>query len=168
MSEEKRSVAAVVLNEKGEILLVKRRDAPIWILPGGGIDPGETPEKAVVREVKEETGIDVAITRHVAEYTPINRLSYLTYLYECKEISGTIKTSEETKQVGFFDLKALPDPFFYIHEDWIQDCEKKLPTTIHKKLDQITYYRTFLYIFKHPLILIRFLLTCFGMPINSK
>lgn len=163
------SVSAVVFNrEKNQILVVKRRDAPIWILPGGGVDPGERPEEAAIREVKEETGIDVVITRLVAVYTPINRLTYLTYLFECAPISDTLSTSNETKQVGFFDVKKLPTPFFFIHEDWIRDVQQQLPTTINKPLSQVTYFRVFQYFFKHPLILFRFLLSCIGLPINSK
>lgn len=39
-----------------KLLLVKRRDVPVWVFPGGGIEKGETPERAVVREVFEESG----------------------------------------------------------------------------------------------------------------
>ena len=45
----------------GKVILVKRRDCPVWVLPGGKIDDGETPEEAIIRETKEETGYDVII-----------------------------------------------------------------------------------------------------------
>ncbi len=47
--------AAVVFDdEKRNVLLVKRRDVPVWVLPGGGIDPGESPEDAAVRESRKK------------------------------------------------------------------------------------------------------------------
>ncbi|HDT11237.1 MAG TPA: NUDIX domain-containing protein [bacterium] len=55
----RKNVAAVILNKKGLVLVGERRDLPgQWQLPQGGIDNGETPEEAVLREVTEETCID--------------------------------------------------------------------------------------------------------------
>ena len=53
--------------DKKEVLLVQRRDLPVWVLPGGGLDPGETPEEGVIREVEEETGLQVKIVREIAQ-----------------------------------------------------------------------------------------------------
>ena len=61
--------ATIVLNKDKEILLVKRRDIPIWVIPGGGIEKDETPNQAAIRETKEESGFDVSITRSIARYT---------------------------------------------------------------------------------------------------
>ncbi|MGJ6121614.1 NUDIX domain-containing protein [Mycolicibacterium sp. Y3] len=63
------SASAIVTDEHGRILLVKRRDNTLWALPGGGHDIGETIEHTAVREVKEETGLDVEITGLVGVYT---------------------------------------------------------------------------------------------------
>lgn len=55
-------VVSLVFNKKGnKILLVKRRDYPIWVMPGGGIENDETLEKAVVRETFEESGFNVKL-----------------------------------------------------------------------------------------------------------
>lgn len=64
MNTQKVSVSAVIFNDKNEILLVKRSLDDdflpgIWEMPGGGINFGEEPEDAVVREVKEETGLSI-------------------------------------------------------------------------------------------------------------
>lgn len=52
-----------------KILLIKRRDVPVWVIPGGGIEKGETSEVAAIRETKEESGYDIKIIRKVAEYS---------------------------------------------------------------------------------------------------
>jgi 8-oxo-dGTP pyrophosphatase MutT (NUDIX family) len=53
------SVAALIRNDAGEILFQRRAEDGLWSLPGGGIDPGESPAVAIVREVREETGLHV-------------------------------------------------------------------------------------------------------------
>ena len=63
------SVTAIVPNDRGELLLVHKTDNDLWALPGGGMDVGESMAETVVREVKEETGIDVEVTGVVGIYT---------------------------------------------------------------------------------------------------
>jgi 8-oxo-dGTP pyrophosphatase MutT (NUDIX family) len=63
------SASAIVTDEQGRILLIKRRDNTLWALPGGGHDIGETIAGTAVREVKEETGLDVEVTGLVGVYT---------------------------------------------------------------------------------------------------
>ncbi|BCO89001.1 MULTISPECIES: NUDIX hydrolase [Mycobacterium avium complex (MAC)] len=63
------SASAIVTDEQGRILLVKRRDNTLWALPGGGHDIGETIAGTAAREVKEETGLDVEVTGLVGVYT---------------------------------------------------------------------------------------------------
>ena len=72
MQEEKNeSVYGILFNAaRTEVLMVQRRDIPVWVLPGGGLDKGEAPEEGTLREVLEETGYKTAIVRKVAEYLP--------------------------------------------------------------------------------------------------
>jgi len=164
----RRSVIGIVFNStKDEIVLLKRRDVPIWVLPGGGVEATESPEEAAIREVFEETGLHVRICRHVAHYTPINRLSNNTYVYECEIVAGTLTTGEETREVGFYSSKQLPQPCFFLHQEWIADAEKNLATPITKALTQVTYWRLFKYFCVHPLQVLRLLLSRIGSPINS-
>ena len=89
------------------ILLVQRRDVPLFVLPGGGIEEGEAPEEAAIREVSEETGLSIRIQKKYAEYYPINRLTTRTHLFMGKVISGSIKDSIETKSASFYPIHAL-------------------------------------------------------------
>jgi len=56
---------AIILDDQRRVLLCHRRDLDLWNLPGGGVESGELPTEAVVREVKKETGLDVAVV-HLA------------------------------------------------------------------------------------------------------
>jgi ADP-ribose pyrophosphatase YjhB (NUDIX family) len=59
------TVVVIVRNDKGQLLLVHDRDADCWTLPGGIMEPGETPAEAAVREVQEETQLHVQLTKLV-------------------------------------------------------------------------------------------------------
>ncbi|MBF0208465.1 MAG: NUDIX hydrolase [Oligoflexia bacterium] len=69
--------------DRKQIVMVKRRDVPIWVIPGGGIEKGESPETAAVRETKEESGFNVKIIRKVAEYTHIGSQKKLPICSNC-------------------------------------------------------------------------------------
>lgn len=151
----KNAAITIILNEKrDQILLVKRRDVPVWVLPGGGIDYLEQPEDAAIRETYEETGLVVALKRKTGEYTPINRLSALTHVFECQIIGGHLQTSDETKEVGFFPINDLPDSIFIVHKDWLNDALNN-KETVKKPLSQITYFNLFRYFLRHPYLVIR-------------
>jgi len=158
----------IVLNpERTQVLLVKRQDVPIWVLPGGGVDAGETPEEAILRETLEETGLAVKILRKTGEYSPINRLALDTYIFECIPVIGTetLLTGSETKEIGYFALNDLPKDFFFVHNDWLQDALKSenRQIVLHKKITQVTYVNLVKYFIKHPWIVVRFLMTRLGV-----
>jgi ADP-ribose pyrophosphatase YjhB (NUDIX family) len=68
------STTAIVTDSEGRILLVHRVDNGLWTLPGGGMELGESIEDCAVREVKEETGLEVEITALVRIYTNPNHV----------------------------------------------------------------------------------------------
>lgn len=148
--------------DKSKVLLIKRRDVPVWVLPGGGIESCETPEEAVCREVWEETGLRVKVLRKVAYYTPLNRLSKPTHLFECEKIDGMIRTGCETKEIGYFDLDPLPDSFFIVHQDWLQDALRNESEPLNKEIWRVTYFELLKYFCKHPFQVLRFMLTKLG------
>ncbi len=148
------------------MLLILRRDVPVWVLPGGGIEPSEPPEQAVVREILEETGFTVKVVRLVGAYSPINRLAKETHLYECAIVHGEATTSSESKAVQFFSLKALPKMIPPPYPEWIQDTLSESPF-IEKPLLGVTYGVLLKSFLSHPLLVIRFLLSRLGLTINT-
>jgi ADP-ribose pyrophosphatase YjhB (NUDIX family) len=109
----KLDVRAFVLKE-GRVLLVRERSDGLWSLPGGWADVGESPSEAIAREVREESGYEVRITRLLALYDrerhnhPPHPL-YAYKLFFLGELTGgTAQTSDETDAVGFFPRDELP------------------------------------------------------------
>lgn len=167
-NHQEESVNGILFSEdRKEILLIKRRDVPVWVLPGGGIDQGESPEEAVVREMEEETGYNVSIKRKVAEYTPLNKLARFTHLYECTLEGGKAALSSETQGVAFFPLNELP-PLPPPYPDWIADSAMNAPSLFQKKIISVTYANLVKHALMHPILVGRFLLARMGIPFNDK
>lgn len=91
------SVAALVSNDKGEILLIKspRRG---WEYPGGMVEPGETFQNALIREIKEESGIDVEITGFIGLCKNIEK-DVVNLDFTCKAVGGKPTTSIESTEI---------------------------------------------------------------------
>ena len=128
---------ALVFYPDNKILLIKRNTIPFkgyWALPGGRIDPDETVEQTIVREVKEETGLDVTIVRKVGEYVEKGVKDDVDYEYypTCfvvKPVGGEIKKQEsEIQEINLFNLNELPKPLAFIHEEMIKDYVDALKT----------------------------------------
>lgn len=150
---------AIILDDSGtEVLLVKRKDVPLWVLPGGGVEEGESPIEAVVRESLEETGYAIEVVRQSAEYSPINRLAALTSVFICRITGGVPRLSSETSSIGFFSLNDLPSTLFSLHQDWLKDAFSH-SELIKKPLTQVTYWAVINHFFKHPLHLLCYLWT---------
>jgi 8-oxo-dGTP diphosphatase len=167
MQEEKgQAVYGIIFNStKTEVLLIKRRDIPVWVLPGGGLDKRETPEEGAMREVLEETGFKSSIVKKVAEYIPVNKMTQFSHLFECQIMSGSMKTGAETKDVRFFPLNALPDlPPPY--EKWIRDATANHSTILRKKIEGVSYWVLIKLLLQHPILVGRYLLTKLGIHIN--
>ncbi|WP_208559416.1 NUDIX hydrolase [Marinilactibacillus kalidii] len=91
-----------------DILLVKRRDLPLWDLPGGRLDDNESIEACATREAQEETGFIVSITEKTGTYTDSIRKD-TQVIVKSKIISGeAIKEGPETKELKFFSMNKLP------------------------------------------------------------
>ena len=161
------AVAVVFDKSKTKVLLVKRKDVPVWVLPGGGVDTDETAEEAVLREVWEETGLRVNIVKKIANYTPINALAEPTSLFECTVLDGTIRKNSEAADVGFRPLESTTTLLFSIHQEWLQDAKLFSPITLNKKLESVTYFNLFCYLVKHPLQVLRFAITRMNICVHK-
>jgi 8-oxo-dGTP diphosphatase len=151
------AVCAIIYREKDEVLLIKRQDFAVWVLPGGGLEEGENPEEGVLREVLEETGFTATIVRKVAEYLPVNRFTQLTHFFECRIEKGEPTTGSETADLQFFPIHQLPPLTLDVYKDWIRDAQKKLPLPILKKIQKASYGYLLFYFLRRPFWILRFL-----------
>lgn len=105
--KKKAGVYAVIFNEDKEVLLIHRTDHDVWEIPGGGLEKYETPWDAVIREVKEETGLDVKVVKLVGVYSRPRR-DELMFSFLCEVVGGTISKTPEADQIHFFSVTSLP------------------------------------------------------------
>ncbi len=116
----------MVLVEKGKILLIKRGREPYvghYALPGGFVEYGEKTENAAVREMKEETGLEVKIVRLLGVYSDPSRDPRghtVSVVYEVKRISGNVSSGDDAAEAKFFPLKKLP-PLAFDHKKIIEN-----------------------------------------------
>lgn len=106
-----RVVQAVVLRE-GRVLLTVRSDLHGWELPGGNPKAGESERDTLLREVREETGLEVEIERLVGDYHRTGFLPHLARVYRCRPRAGVVRPSSETPRVRWWPIDALPETLF--------------------------------------------------------
>lgn len=108
--------SAIVVDDQGRFLLERRRDNGKWGIPGGGMQIGEWFEDCVVREIREETGLDVRVDRivgvysnpnHVMVYADGERRQEFTICCACAIVGGELRASEESLAVEFVALEDL-------------------------------------------------------------
>ncbi len=107
--------------EQEQILLARRRDINWWNLPGGGMEIGETVEEAVRREVREETGLEVAVERLVGVYSKPQKQE-LVLSFRCHRIGGIVTETEESSECRYFSPQALPLNTLPKHRQRIEDA----------------------------------------------
>ena len=114
------AASGIVVNEKGEILLQKRADNGQWGLPSGYVDIGESVEHGAIREIWEETGIHTQVKRLVgihsdpqhnviAAYPDGSLIQFAIVVFECEYLSGQLRISDESTDIGYFPPDNLPD-----------------------------------------------------------
>jgi 8-oxo-dGTP diphosphatase len=125
-------IVLAVIAHGANVLLVQRarRDpgVPDWIFPGGKVDAGEMPADAVVREVREETGLQTRIERLLGVYSdpqrdPRGHTVSVTYLL--RREGGTLAGADDADDARFFPLSALPTLAFD-HAHILADAKRAL------------------------------------------
>ena len=117
------AVSAIVTDADERMLMILRTDNGYWSIPGGGINPGETPRQATAREVKEETGIDCQVSgivgiysnpNHVAAYDDGEVRQEFSICFTTQMLGGNPATSDESAEVRFVSPADIDD--YNIHQ----------------------------------------------------
>ena len=153
------AIGIVFNDDKSTVLVIKRCDVGLWVLPGGGVESDESADEAVERELQEETGLTVAVVRKVSEYTPINMLGGKMHIFECRRLSGTLAIGEETAAIDFFPVEELPCPFFPVHANSIGEALASDDDVVRRPLTETNYWRALRFGLRHPLVALRFIWT---------
>jgi ADP-ribose pyrophosphatase YjhB (NUDIX family) len=129
------AVSAVIFDRRGRLLLQQRSDGGQWGLPGGSVEIGESVRDAVVREVREETGLIVAARRLIGVYSaPALQLvrypdgnvwHYVSMSFVCTVRGGTLQTCDETLALEYFSLRRLPSTLLAHHRVRIRDASAR-------------------------------------------
>ena len=111
----------IVVDQYGNVLLIKRNDTRTFAPPGGALDANELPPDGAAREVREETGLIVLPVRLVAvSYLALSPFGHLSFSFRCLLRGGEIATSDESPSVGFYKTTPLPRRISSFHRDRIE------------------------------------------------
>jgi ADP-ribose pyrophosphatase YjhB (NUDIX family) len=107
------AVGAAVVNDDGRLLLIQRADSGMWLYPTGWCDVGYSAPEVVVKEVHEETGIDVEVVRLIGVLDGLrlgaSRVPLYSLVFLCRAVGGTLKPHElECLDAGWFGRDELP------------------------------------------------------------
>ncbi|HLG68616.1 MAG TPA: NUDIX hydrolase N-terminal domain-containing protein [Acidimicrobiales bacterium] len=116
------AVGAAVGNDRGELLLIQRADSGVWLYPTGWCDVGYSAAEVVVKEVREETGIEAEPVRLIAVLDGLRlgftRIPLYSLVFYCRAVGGKLDPHPlECRSVGWFTEKTLPSPIAGI-ERW--------------------------------------------------
>ena len=104
-------------------------DTNLWGFPGGAVELGETPQMAAIREIKEETGLDVEVGRAIGVYSDLDityasgdRVQSIVIAFELKQVGGELCCDfTETMELRYFSAEEKPKLFTKSHEDLWND-----------------------------------------------
>jgi mutator protein MutT len=111
--------SVIIFNNEGQVLMLHRSDNDCWCFPGGAIELGEKVEEAAVREVFEETGLEVQGLKLFGvfsgeelyyQYPHGDEVYNIDVVYIADKYHGEIRISNEGKDIRFFSIDSLPDP----------------------------------------------------------
>ena len=100
------SVAGIVVNDEGQVLVIRRRDNNHWEPPGGVLELNETFEEGVRREVQEETGLSVRVERLTGVYKNLTR-GIVALVFRCTPETGSATTTDEAREVRWMSVNEV-------------------------------------------------------------
>ncbi len=119
--------ADVIVDIGGKVVLVKRKNLPEgWAIPGGFIDYGESAEDAAVREIREETGLEITDLRQFRVYSAPDRdprFHTLTVVFTASS-TGVPEAGDDAGEAALFGPDELPDPLAFDHANVLDDYFK--------------------------------------------
>ena len=132
----KAGVAVIILNEENQVLLQKRADVGLWGIPSGHVEIGETVSEAAIREVNEETNLEIRIERLIGVYSDPDSqvfnypngksVHFITTCFLAEITGGELKcNSDESLEIKFFDQDNLPEDLLTMHPQWLEDALSK-------------------------------------------
>lgn len=130
------AVAAIIFNDKGEVLLQRRKDVNKWGIISGHVEFGESVTDAILREIQEETDTAATIKRFIGIYSspfsqtyqyPDRTVQYVTSYFEASLLQAIPSgfSNEETQELRFFPKHALPSALAQVNPYWLQDALDK-------------------------------------------
>ena len=125
--------SVTIFNEtRQKVLLTRRKDNGLWCLPGGHMESGESVEECCVREVFEETGLQVRVKRltgvysnpdQLVIYPDGNQAHFVVMNFEVEIVEGELSLSDETSEIGYFSLEEIESmPMHDRHVDRVTDA----------------------------------------------
>lgn len=115
-------VVQAVVHDGDRVLLAVRNDIRGWELPGGTVEGDEPLTEALTREVREETGLTVAIERRVGAYRKTGFRPHVAHVFLCRPESGQLRTSHESRALAWFHPLLLPDTMFAWYREPVRDA----------------------------------------------
>jgi ADP-ribose pyrophosphatase YjhB (NUDIX family) len=122
------TVDIIIEVEDGIVLIERRNPPPGWAIPGGFVDYGETVQAAGIREAKEETGLDVSLTRLLGVYSDPSRdprMHTISTVFVAKA-SGKPEAGDDAAEAGVFTENTLPEDIAFDHREILADYFKSL------------------------------------------
>ena len=118
------TVDVIIETEDGGIVLIKRKHHPVgWAIPGGFVDYGESLEEAALRDAREETSLEVTLSRQMHTYSAPDRdprQHTITTVYIAKS-SGVPAAADDAEAIGVFRRDNLPRPLVFDHARILKD-----------------------------------------------